>query len=249
MDTTDGHLLAGRIRYRQPAMGFRTGLEPVLLAAAIAARPGERVLEAGTGAGAASLCLGWRAGGAPGDGAIRGVAIERNPDLARLAARNLADNGLPGIRLVVADVIQGGAIGPAQFDHAFANPPWHPDDSTASGNALRDQARRAPPGLERGWVAAMAGSLRHLGTLTLILPAARLPAWMAALAEASCGSLRILPLWPKAGRPAKLVLVRASRFGAGSCTILPGLTLHQEDGSYTGAADAVLRGGAPISLE
>jgi tRNA1Val (adenine37-N6)-methyltransferase len=53
MVTTEGHLLGGRIRYRQPDTGFRSGLEPVLLAASVPARPGEHVLEAGTGAGAA----------------------------------------------------------------------------------------------------------------------------------------------------------------------------------------------------
>ena len=53
MEVTQGHLLGGRVRYAQPRSGFRSGIEPVLLAAAVPARPGERVLEAGSGAGAA----------------------------------------------------------------------------------------------------------------------------------------------------------------------------------------------------
>ena len=48
-DITHGHLLDGRVRYAQPAKGFRSGIEPVLLAASIPARAGQRVLEGGTG--------------------------------------------------------------------------------------------------------------------------------------------------------------------------------------------------------
>ena len=60
---TDGHLLGGRVSYAQPREGFRSGIEPVLLAAAIPARPGEHVLEGGSGAGAALLCLAARVPG------------------------------------------------------------------------------------------------------------------------------------------------------------------------------------------
>ncbi|HJS85951.1 MAG TPA: SAM-dependent methyltransferase, partial [Acetobacteraceae bacterium] len=62
MDVTGGTLLGGRVRYAQPAEGFRSGIEPVLLAAAVPARPGECVLEGGSGAGAGLLCLAARIG-------------------------------------------------------------------------------------------------------------------------------------------------------------------------------------------
>ena len=40
METTEGHLLGGRVRYAQPRAGFRSGIEPVLLASFVPARPG-----------------------------------------------------------------------------------------------------------------------------------------------------------------------------------------------------------------
>ncbi|MDE0704133.1 MAG: methyltransferase, partial [Rhodospirillaceae bacterium] len=70
---------------------------------------------------------------------------------------------------------------------------------------------------------------------------------LAALA-ARCGGPEILPLWPKAGRDAKRVLVRARIGGKGPARLLPGLTLHEADGRFTPAAEAVLRGGAPIEF-
>ena len=46
---TEDHLLNGRVALRQPRQGFRAGLDAVLLAAFIPAKPGEAVLEAGPG--------------------------------------------------------------------------------------------------------------------------------------------------------------------------------------------------------
>ncbi len=115
MQTTAGTLLGGRVRYAQPARGFRSGIEPVLLAASVPARPGEIVLEGGSGAGAALLCLAMRVPG------LRGVGIERDPALAALAQANAGANAVPGVEVVAGDVLALPVRGP--FDHAFANPP------------------------------------------------------------------------------------------------------------------------------
>ena len=53
--TTTDALLGGRVRLRQPREGYRAGLDAALLAAAVDARPGERLLEAGCGVGGALL--------------------------------------------------------------------------------------------------------------------------------------------------------------------------------------------------
>jgi len=42
---TEDHLLNGRVALRQPRQGFRAGLDAVLLAAFIPAKPGETVLD------------------------------------------------------------------------------------------------------------------------------------------------------------------------------------------------------------
>ena len=59
--STDG-ILGGRILLEQPVNGYRTAIDPVLLASVRAGR-GERVLDAGLGVGAASLCLAARLDG------------------------------------------------------------------------------------------------------------------------------------------------------------------------------------------
>ncbi len=234
---TDGALLGGRVRYRQQASGYRTGIEPVLLAACVAAETGQSVLEAGTGAGAAMLCLLARLPG------VRCHGIERDPALAALARFNLDDNGFADATVETADLALA-ALAP-QFHHAIANPPWHAAAATASADATRDAAKRGAPTLLATWAAALARALVDGGSLTMILPAAETANALAAMAASRCGSPVLLPLWPRAKRPARLMLVRSFRFRQGACKVLPGLTLHDEDG-YSPAARAILWDAAPL---
>src|SRR5687767_14919301 len=85
--SADG-LLGGRLRLYQPRRGYRVAIDPVLLAAAVAAEPGERVLDAGAGTGAASLCLAARVPGCVVTG------VERDPELLALAMANVGANGM-----------------------------------------------------------------------------------------------------------------------------------------------------------
>ncbi len=238
METTHGTLLGGRVVYDQMPAGYRTGIEPVLLAAAIPARAGQRVMEAGAGAGAGLLCLAARAPG------ILGIGVERDPALAALARANVAANGFDGIVIEPADLLTLDA-GPL-LDHAMANPPWHREDGTASADEGRDAAKRGRPGLIAAWAAALARRLAHHGTLTFIVPARSAAETLAAFTAAGCGSLALLPLWPGPGREARIVLVRGVRNGRADMRILPGLVLHDGPQTFSAGAAAILRDGAAL---
>ncbi|HSU04446.1 MAG TPA: methyltransferase domain-containing protein [Acetobacteraceae bacterium] len=252
---SEGHLLDGRVRYAQPCRGFRSGIEPVLLAAAVPARSTDRVLEAGSGAGATLLCLAARVPG------IDGLGVEIKPELVELARQNATANGWPGLQFIAADIGNAGAVGPngigpnglgpnaiGTFDHACANPPYHSAGGSASRDADRELAKRSRPGLLTKWAGSLGPRLRHRGTLTMVLPAAELPAAMAALVAADCPPAAVLPLWPRAAYAAKLALVQGVKGGRGAFRLLPGLVLHRVDGSFTPETEAVLRGGAAIQL-
>ncbi|WP_240046878.1 tRNA1(Val) (adenine(37)-N6)-methyltransferase [Paracraurococcus ruber] len=238
-DLTEDHLLGGRVRLRQPRRGLRAGLDAVLLAAGVPARPGQRVLEAGCGSGAGFLCLAARVPG------LAILAVERDPRLAALARANAAANGLDGRVEVlegdVRDLALARRLPPC--DHAFANPPYWPG-GTAPPEALRRAATHEEARLA-DWARFLAAPLARRGSLSLILPAARLEAGMAALAAAGCGGARLVPFWPRAGLPAKRALLQAWREGRGPARIEPGLTLHADAG-FTPAAEAVLRDGAAL---
>jgi tRNA1(Val) A37 N6-methylase TrmN6 len=98
------------------------------------------------------------------------------------------------------------------------------------------------------WAATLAMRLRPRGTLTFILPAALLPACAQAFGVAGCSATAMLPLWMKAGCPAKLVLVRGVKGGKAPFRVLPGLVLHDAAGSFTQEAEAILRHGQALAL-
>lgn len=232
-------LLGGAVRHAQNEDGHRTGIEPVLLAAFVPARAGERVLEGGTGSGAALLCLARRVAG------IQGVGVELNPTQVARARANITANALGGLAVIEGDL---ACVEPeGRFDHAMANPPWHAAGSTASPDTARALAKRAPQGLFMLWAERLARPLRHRGTLSFITSAGTLSECLAAFTAAGCGSHTILPLWPRAGRAPKLVLLQGVRGGKGPTTLLPGLVLHAPEGGYTDAAEAVLRDGKSLA--
>jgi len=238
-ETTDGTLLGGRIKYRQFAKGHRSGFEPVFLAAAVPAKPGERVLEAGCGAGAALLCLGWRVPG------VVGAGLEIEPALVGLAEQNFKDNGLDGF-----SCSKGDAARPefgAEFDHVMANPPWHDAAGTNSPDRQRALAHHAGQDALAAWIAGMAGCLKPGGTMTLILPAALFALAAGCMKAAGCGAMTLFPLWPRDGLAAKMVLISAVRGGKEPDRVLPGLVLHDEAG-ITPVADAVLRDGGALLI-
>ena len=215
------------MRYCQPADGYRTGIEPVLLAAFSPAREGDRVLEVGCGAGAGLLCLLSRLPG------VHGVGLERDPAMAALARQNAALNQLPFEVTVggIAD-FQGGP-----FDHAFANPPWH--DAASTPSATKAWAKQGGPDLLAEWLLAMRRAVRHGGTVTLLIPAGQFGRAAASALAAGLGGLVLTPLWPRAGAPAKLILLRATAGSRAADQVEPGLVLHEGAG-YSPAAQAML---------
>ena len=88
-ELTEDGFLGGRLSLLQPARGYRAGVDPVFLAAATPARPGQSVLDLGCGVGTAALCLGARVP----DLSLAG--LERQPDYAALARENATRNGIP----------------------------------------------------------------------------------------------------------------------------------------------------------
>jgi tRNA1(Val) A37 N6-methylase TrmN6 len=220
----------------QPATGFRSGLDAVMLAAAVPAHDGQTVLELGAGAGTASLCLLARVPGV----ALTGVEID--PALVALAHANAAASRVKA-RFAAADIFALPPDLKRDYDQVLANPPFHgegelpPDAARAralmDGGALQDWLKL---GLQR----TVSG-----GFFTAILRADRLGEALAALGETG---IRLFPLWPKAGVPAKRMILQVRKGARAPLVLLPGLVLHRNDGGWTAEAEAILRGGAALAL-
>jgi tRNA1(Val) A37 N6-methylase TrmN6 len=240
MLTTDGWLLDRRVRYAQPADGYRTGIEPVLLAASVPALAGHRVLEAGVGAGAGLLCLAARVPG------VSGVGIEIDPAMAELARRNMAANDRSNLLIVTADI--GAWAGDDMFDHAFCNPPWHDSAATSSPTGRRRLATHEGQLPLEGWIVSLRAALRPGGSLTLMVGVAQTGRTMTGLHAAGFGRLTLAPLWPKPGRDAKLLLIQGLAGRRDPDRVTPGLVLHDTDGQFSAGAQALLRDGSALVI-
>ncbi|MCE6950477.1 methyltransferase [Cereibacter sphaeroides] len=240
-ELTDDGFLGGRLRVLQPRRGYRAATDPVLLAAAVPAEPGQSVLELGCGVGVASLCLAARVPG------LRLAGLELQPAYAALARENAARNGV-ALEVVEGDLARMPAPLRASFDHVIANPPYYPaGGGTGAADPGRERAMReaTPLGL---WIGAGIRRLAPRGLLSLIFGADRLPDALAAL-DARMGSTVVLPLQARAGREAKRVILQSRKGGKGTFRLLPPFVLHEGDRhdgdreSFTPPAAQILRGG------
>ena len=241
--TTRDALLSGRLAVTQPRRGYRSAIDPVLLAAAQDAAEGERIVDLGCGAGVVMLCLLARLP------AVRVVGVERDPFLAELARRNLADNGFAQRgRVITADLADSASLAAAvgRADRVVTNPPYH----AADNHTLPAEARARAAGHEDdlglpAWLDAAGRLVAPRGRLSLIHRADRLVDLVRALPK-GFGSAVLLPLWPRAGAPAKRLIATARKGGRGPTELAPGLVLHRPDGTFTAAAEATLRDGAAL---
>lgn len=238
-ETTEDGFLGGRVRARQFTRGFRSGLDAVMLAAAVPARAGDKVLELGAGVGAASLCLAARVP----DSTVTGVEIDAG--LVSLANENAAANRMAeGARFVQGDALNLPLELRATFDHVLCNPPFHHPDGESSPDASRALALQDAGELSQ-WLEAGLKRTASNGTFTLILRADRLREVLEAL---PARGVTVFPLFPKRAAAAKRVIVQSHCGRRTPFGLLPGLVLHEEDGRYTPEADAVLRGEAALEI-
>ncbi|HEX2581493.1 MAG TPA: methyltransferase [Dongiaceae bacterium] len=238
IETTEDHLLDGRITLRQCRDSYRVAIDPVLLAAAVPARPGERVADLGCGVGAASLCLAARVPNVTIEG------YEKETAFVELARTNVTANSMEGRVDIRHARIQD--IGAAAFDHVMANPPYLPKGrSSPSPYPLRAKAMSESDGTLAEWVRAALAIVAASGTVTFIHRWDRCAELLAASSERS---RLVLPIQAKQGREPHRVILRCFLGEAGRIDMRPPLVLHHADGSYTAPTQIVLRDGAALDL-
>ncbi len=240
--------LGGRLQIWQPVRGYRAGIDPVLLASATDAVPGQSVLDLGCGAGVASLSLAARVPG------LRITGLELQPVYAALARRNASENRLD-VNVIEGDIrSMPHELRGQGFDHVIVNPPYFdrtrgmrsecPDRETALGESIP----------LADWIGAGVRRLLPKGVLHLIQRAERLPELLSAC-NGRVGDLRVLPLLPRRGKPARLVVLRARKGAKGGFRLLAPIVLHCGDShgsvgdGYSGEVDAVLRNGAQLEVD
>ena len=235
---TEDKFLGGRVIVRQPVTGFRSGLDAVMLAAAVPAKSNDEVLELGSGAGAASLCLAKRT-------TCSVFGLEIDPALTALADENAAENELNRAAFITGDIHDMPPQLRRAFDHVMCNPPFHDDEGKASPDEARALALQ-DRGALGDWLKEGMRRVVSNGTFTTILRSDRIGEALVALGSYG---VSIFPLWPRKNEPAKRIIVHVIKSSRTPLALLPGLVLHESDGRYTPAAHAILRDGRSLSAK
>jgi tRNA1(Val) A37 N6-methylase TrmN6 len=236
---TEDTLLGGRVRLLQPRRGYRVAVDAVLLAAAVDAAAGQRVLDLGAGVGSVGLCIAARVPGC----VVLGVELQ--PSLQAIAQRNAQLNRADDrVSTIEHDLVTPLPAGTGLFDHVATNPPYlaaavadpspDPSKALATVESSADLAR---------WLAVATDALQLAGTLTIIHRSDRLEEIVGYLVHLGFGDIatKLLP-------PAARVLVRARRSQTHRRRTSAPLVLHRPEGGYTDEAEAILRHAASLAI-
>ncbi len=244
--------LGGRLELVQPKAGYRAGIDPILLAAAVPVLSGRsvRILDAGAGIGAIGLALAWRITDA------QVTLVEREPELAEMAAWNVTHNQLAArVRVIEADLTaQAGALAPLGLqpesqDIVVTNPPYLEQGASQSPkNALRAASHQMPDGGLEAWIRFAARMLTARGMLVMINRTDTLPMAMAALAG-RFGAIEIVPIHSRADEPAKRMFIKGIKGSRAPLSIRPGLIVHEgPDDAFRPVVKAASSEGAHLDL-
>ncbi len=247
LELTEDTFLGGQLRLKQLKSGHRAGHDAVLLAAATAARAGDRVADMGAGAGVAGLAVARRVAG------IDLVLVEIDAALAGLARANADANAIHADVIVLdveADAAAFAAAGlaPDTVDTVLMNPPFNdPARHRASPDTARGIAHVATATTLSKWIHAARRILKSKGILTLIWRADGIAEVFSAL-DYGFGSLQVLPIHGEARGPANRILVRATKGGRAPTQIHPAVLLNDESGVPNKQVQEILAGKGSLPL-
>ena len=200
----------GPYRYRQSDTCFPLGGDSLALAGFATLRRGDAVCDLGCGAGALLLLL---AGRAP---QLELTGVERSPEDAALARRNLAENGLTGEIHIGAVPTVCQALTPGRFSLVISNPPYFPPGSGAPGGPARTEECSLAD-----WCAAAGRLVKNGGRFALVHRPERLTELFACLRQAGLEPKRMQLIQHRLDTPPSAVLVEAMRQGRPGLAVLP----------------------------
>lgn len=242
MDYTEDKILGGRVTLFQPRKGYRVAIDPVLLAAAIPAQKGQRVLDMGCGTGAVSLCLQARVGGLEIDG------FDINPEHIELAVKSAAANRFEyPCRFTVRDVTEWK--NPILYDFVVANPPFFDEKAYSNSPYAGKSAAHATSDLE-SWIACARRNLAENGSFIVIFPTDRLEILKQSIYQ-HFSSISLFYVQSKFKIPPNRVILTAKGQKSAENMLFEtgSILVHAEAGGYTPEAEEAIRNAKAINMD
>ena len=233
---TRDHMLDGAVAIAQPKSGFRVGTDAVFLAASVGVNRG-CILDLGAGVGGASLCLATRLN------KVQITAVELDPVLVELAQKNVVTNGFDDrFRVLPGDIKALPPVLGSSFDHVISNPPYHFATGTKPQNRRRALAHMGNGLTLDDWVKAAMWAVKPRGRISFICRADRGGELVNLFVNAGASETLQFPLWPRPMVPAGRVIIQVRKSVIAPGAILPGLVVHNDNGSFTDAASRIMKG-------
>ena len=223
-------LQRGGLRVIQRADAFRFGTDAVLLADFAAPRRHDRVCDLGTGTGIIPLLLYAR------ENTISADAVEIQPDMADMAARSMAMNGLnKKIRVLPGDLRSIRTLLPhARYDLVTCNPPYGKAGGTLlNPDASKRLARHEESCAIEDVACAAAWLLQNGGRLCCVFPAARMIELSDAMRKYRMAPKRIRMVHSRVEKAAHLCLMEGMLDARPGLIIEPPLVIYDENNAYT----------------
>lgn len=207
--------LDGRLKLIQSKNGYRFSIDAVFLSEFVTVRPGDVVIDLGTGCGIILLMLLLE----KPVGHAYGLEIQK--ELAHQAVKNAAINGLGDKMEVIVGDIKHPAIKKESADVVVCNPPYRKVKSGRINTDLRRAiARHELLASVDDILWAAKNILRKKGRLAMIYPAERLVDILVRMGRFSLEPKRIQINYPDLRSVAKLALIEASLGGRPGLKIL-----------------------------
>ncbi len=236
-DFTVDDFLGGKVRLKQPKIGYRATSDAVMVAAAVLAKPYETVLDVGCASGVVGLCIGARVPNVQ----ITGVEIQS--ELAELSRQNAVLNG-QSLTVVEADISKKiPQLHGVQFHHVVTNPPFYTETPARQSQQVEMAYKQVVP--LKKWIDFCLRHLRAKGTLTIIHRAESVPEILSVL-NGRLGAIRLIPIWPKKGIQPKRVIIQGVMNSKKPFEIHSGFVMHETDDTRTVEAERIMREGTGL---
>jgi tRNA1Val (adenine37-N6)-methyltransferase len=234
--TTDT-FFSGGVRLRQPRCGYRFSIDAVLLSGCLHPRPGETIVDLGTGCGIIPILLAFRRP----DVRIWGVEVQET--LAALAAENVCANGMESrVTVIGADLrdISAGTFG-GPVDWVVSNPPYRRSRSgRVNPNTERALARHEIAMTLPDLIGAARRVLKTGGRLVAIYAAERTAELLSQMRLEHIEPKYLRSIHSDRRSNARLILVEGVKDGGPDVVLPPPLILYDENGDYSEEARSLI---------
>ena len=214
----------------QPRDGYRFSLDPLLLCDFAAIRDGDEAVDFGAGCGIIPLIL---ARMAPGSSL---VGVESQAEMAELAGRNVALNGLSErVQIRHADILDVRKLFPSSsFDLVVANPPYRKRGTgKLSPKPGRDLARHESTASLGEFLAAAKNLVKLTGRICFIYHPSRLAEFLGEAGAMKLSPVRLRMVHGNSAAEARMFLIELVKGRKCDLSVLPPLFVFKDNGEYT----------------